>query len=312
MKFISYFFLAIFLYAEDVYALMPNTICHTVCQNFHSQNHSIQVIQKGEICAQVGGYHFYYRTLGHGTPTVIFSSGTGFPADGWYDSGIAIKMAKKVQVFTYDRIFTFNSCPNPNNYMPVTAQDIVNHLRKLLKHENIRPPYILVGHSMGGLYMLLYAREYPNEVAGIVLMDAASDAGPTPLPEKAIPLLKRSGNPQNPEPQNPLYYEMIGQLPSYIQIKYAPPLSKNIPLIVMYATKHCLPLAWTKTPMCMTEQQEKNHKQGQIEMYKMSNVHKLIQIDGDHMSFFTENKNPIVIEALNSILAMSEGKKYSK
>lgn len=54
----------------------------------------------------------------------------------------------------------------------------------------------------------------------------------------------------------------------------------------------------------MTLQQEENHKKGQIEMYNMSDVHKLIQVDGDHMSFFTKEKNPIVIDALNSIFTM--------
>ena len=145
-------------------------------------------------------------------------------------------------------------------------------------------------------------------------MDATSDAGPTPLPKEAIAVLKRLGNPQNPMPENPLYYEMIGQLPSYMQIKNAPPLSRNIPLIVMYATKHCLPISWTKKLMCMTPQQEEGHKKGQIEMYNMSNVHKLIQVNGDHMSFFTKDKNPIVIDALNSILTMANEriKNYSK
>ncbi len=288
----------------NAYALMPEVTCQTVCAKSLSQNRGNKVIPLGGACTQVDKYHFYYRSLGHGTPTMIFSSGTGFPTDGWYESEIATKMAKKTRVFAYDRIFTFNSCPNPNNYMPVTAQDVVSQLRELLKHNNIKPPYILVGHSIGGLYMLLYAREFPNEVAGIVLMDATGETGPTPLPQEAISVLKRLGNPQNPTPENPLYYEMIGQLPSYIQIKNAPPLSRNIPLIVMYATKHCLPLAWTKKPMCMTLQQEENHKKGQIEMYNMSDVHKLIQVDGDHMSFFTKEKNPIVIDALNSIFTM--------
>jgi hypothetical protein len=50
----------------------------------------------------------------------------------------------------------------------------------------------------------------------------------------------------------------------------------------MYATKHCLPISWTKKLMCMTPQQEEDHKKGQIEMYNMSNFHKLIQVNGDH------------------------------
>lgn len=304
---IKYFLLsALSVSVVNVYALMPKVICHSVCPATPIQYRSNQPMPIGATCAQEGAYRFYYRTLGKGFPTIIFSSGTGFPADGWYESGIASKMAGKAHVFTYDRALTFNSCPNPNNYMPLTAQDVVDHLRQLLKHENIKPPYILVGHSMGGLYMLLYTREFPKEVAGLVLMDATSDLGPTPLPIKAMKILTQLGNPQNPVPEDPLYNEIIGQLPSYIQIKNAPPLIKDIPLVVMYATKHCLPIAWTKKLMCMTTQQEENHKKGQMKMYNMSNIHKLIQVDGDHMSFFTKEKNSIVIDALNSILYMSQ------
>ena len=73
----------------------------------------------------VGKYKIYYRTLGKGSPTIIFSSGTGFPADEWFNSHIAPALAKKVKVVAYDRVFTFNSCPNPNDYIcPFEAEVI--------------------------------------------------------------------------------------------------------------------------------------------------------------------------------------------
>ena len=98
--------------------------------------------------------------------------------------------------------------------------------------------------------MLQYARHYSQEITGILLLDASSDAGPTPLPKAAIPILKKLGNPQKPDPDNFLYDEMIGQLPSYIQAQQAPSLPKNIPVIVLSASRHCLPLAWTKKNRC--------------------------------------------------------------
>lgn len=297
------------------YADMPRVSCESQCPNAPIQFKNNQPMPFGAHCTQLKQNNMYYRMMGKGKPTIIFSSGTGFPSEGWYEAGIANAIAKKVRVFTYDRIYTFNSCPNSNNYMPITAEDVVMQLRELLKQENIQPPYILVGHSMGGLYMQLYARKFPHEVAGLILMDASSDAGPTPMPIAAVKMLQSLGNPQNPTPENPLYNEMIGQLPSYLQMKSAPPLPKDMPLIVMYATKHCLPKVWTKeVSMCMSKSQEAAHESRQLEMYNMSQIHKLIRIDGSHNSFFEQAKNPLVMDALNSMLQMSQPrvKKLSK
>lgn len=284
------------------YADFPKSFCSSTCPNTPAKYQSKQSFPNGAICTYVGKNKIYFRTLGNGSPTIIFSSGTGFSADSWFDSKIAPALAKKVKVVTYDRVFTFNSCPNINDYMPITAQDVVNQLHELLKKENIKPPYILVGHSMGGLYMLLYAREFPKEVAGLLLMDATSAAGPTPLPKGSKVILRQLGNPQNPMPENPFYNEMIGQLPSYLQIKNAPPLQKKIPWIVMYSTEHCLPITWIKKKMCMTPTQEENYQKGQLEIAEMSGKYQVIRINGDHFVFFTKEESKTVIKALNSLL----------
>ena len=278
------------------YAALPTAPCHSVCGD---------KLAVGEHCVRVGQHRMYYRVLGQGKPTMIFASGTGFPAAGWYEANISKAMAQQTQVFTYDRRYTFNLCQNKNDYLPNTAQDVVNRLRRLLVQARIQPPYILVGQSFGGLYMLLFAREYPKEVAGLVLMDATSSDGPTPLPQAALPLLKKQGNPQNPTADQPLYNEEIGQLPSYLQLQQAPPLSRDMPLIVMYATKHCLPKSLTDGRlMCMTPQEEADHVRQQLEIYHMSDKHVLYKVDGLHMSFFDPAKHAIVIKALNQILRM--------
>jgi pimeloyl-ACP methyl ester carboxylesterase len=55
-----------------------------------------------------------------------------------------------------------------------SGQAIVGELRTLLKSQGLRPPYILIGHSAGGLYMQLFARHYPDEVAGLILVDSTN------------------------------------------------------------------------------------------------------------------------------------------
>lgn len=283
------------LYPFLACAEMPKPFCNTPC---FSKN---QKIKNGGECIQLDGKQIYIRKLGEGKATVIFSSGTGISADTWFDSGIAEKIAKDANVLAYDRVYTFNSCHNENDFIPVTANDVTEDLHKLITELKLPPPYILVGHSMGGLYMMHYARHYPKDIAGIVLLDATSDEGPTPLPKAALPILKKLGNPQNPDPNNFLYNEMIGQLPSYIQAKQSPPLPQNIPMIVLSATRHCLPLAWTKTPMCMTEAQELNHQRQQRIMAKMSSNSQFLLISGDHNVFFTKG-NGVVIEAIKKFV----------
>ena len=301
----SIFLLLSLFYVNNAIAILPVAACHSICSAANHNN-----LPPGSVCAHLNDQLIYYRLSGSGKVTFIFSSGTGYPTAQWYQSKIAPAAAKISRVFTYDRLYTFNSCPNKNNYMPNTALNVAHRLHRLLKQQHINPPYILVGHSFGGLYMLLYARLYPNQVAGLLLMDPTSSEGPTPLPKASLPVLRRLGNPQNPVPENPLYNELIGQLPSYVQMDKAQPLLRKIPLIVMYATKHCLPPQMVKSqgPFCMTKQEEHNHVLEEKKIYNMSNIHKFIRVDGLHDSFFSSEKHKQVLKALHSIYKMSQAR----
>src|SRR5579864_1531925 len=96
MKKLSLFLFSFVLVCSHGYADMPETSCHSVCAN---------TLPSGGECTMVGKYKIYYRTLGKGSPTIIFSSGTGFSADEWFNSQIAPVLAKKVKVVAYDRVF---------------------------------------------------------------------------------------------------------------------------------------------------------------------------------------------------------------
>jgi pimeloyl-ACP methyl ester carboxylesterase len=101
------------------------------------------------------------------TPAVIFESGIGSYKETWNKVFPAI--ATTNAVFAYDRpgVGRSTSTSRPRN-----GATIVEDLRVLLKSRNMSPPYILIGHSAGGLYMQLFARRYPSEVAGLVLVDS--------------------------------------------------------------------------------------------------------------------------------------------
>jgi len=68
---------------------------------------------------------------------------------------------------------------------PLTAEGVANRLKTMLRKAGLKPPYILVGHSDGGLFVQMFARLYPNQTAAVVLVDSASQDhtlnAPTPL-----------------------------------------------------------------------------------------------------------------------------------
>lgn len=101
------------------------------------------------------------------TPTVVFENGLGGKFDWW--AKIYPEIAKTHASFAYNRPGYGKS----SNFEGIhDGSNSVEMLREILKAKNILPPYILVGHSLGGLYFQLWIRKYPEEVAGLVLVDS--------------------------------------------------------------------------------------------------------------------------------------------
>jgi pimeloyl-ACP methyl ester carboxylesterase len=135
----------------------------------------------------IGGRRLYLACKGSGTPTVILEAGAGNNGDIW--SLVEPEAAGKIWVFDgiagFTRVCAYHrpgtiagsersrSDPAP---MPRSAGDIVADLRTLLAAAGVRPPYVLVGHSFGGLVVRLFASIVPPDVVvGLVLVDAAQE-----------------------------------------------------------------------------------------------------------------------------------------
>ncbi|MBO3462732.1 alpha/beta hydrolase [Aetokthonos hydrillicola Thurmond2011] len=122
----------------------------------------------------VGGYKLHIYCSGERTddrsPTVVMDFGLAGWSLTW--SLVQPEVAKFARVCTYDRAGYAWSDPAPT---PRTIQQIVLELHTLLTNAGIESPYILVGHSFSGLTARLFANQYPNEVAGIVLVDAINE-----------------------------------------------------------------------------------------------------------------------------------------
>lgn len=112
---------------------------------------------------------------GHG-PTIVFVSGLGDPDTVW-DSVLA-HLPDSCSTFTYDRAGCGDSqpLPGPDAAAPRPASWAANQLRQLLLAAQVAKPWVLVGHSIGGLVIEAFAYQWPADVAGLVLVDASDPA----------------------------------------------------------------------------------------------------------------------------------------
>jgi len=115
-----------------------------------------------------GGFKMHIHCTGEGSPTVILVSGLDDFSVMW--SSVQPEIAKVARVCSYDRAGLGWSEASPS---PRTSANMVKELHTLLVNANVEGPYVLVGHSFGGALARLYVHTYPDEVVGLVLVDAA-------------------------------------------------------------------------------------------------------------------------------------------
>jgi pimeloyl-ACP methyl ester carboxylesterase len=107
------------------------------------------------------------RVEGEGSPAVVLEIGLGGPLEVW--DLVQPEVARFTKVFAYDRIGAVDAKPM------LTGVEIAHELRTALRNAGVEPPYILVGQSFGGVYNRIFASLYPNEVAGMVLLDPTQE-----------------------------------------------------------------------------------------------------------------------------------------
>jgi pimeloyl-ACP methyl ester carboxylesterase len=116
----------------------------------------------------IGGRRINLHCAGAGGPTVILMAGIFSWSVVWYKTQPVI--AQKTRVCAFDRASYGFSDPPPQ---PQILSEVVEDLHKALKAASIPGPYVLVGHSLGGLEARIYAQRWPEEVAGMVLVDTS-------------------------------------------------------------------------------------------------------------------------------------------
>jgi pimeloyl-ACP methyl ester carboxylesterase len=118
----------------------------------------------------VGEGRLHIRCEGTGSPAVVLEAGSTDCSLSW--ALVSPNVSTFTRVCAYDRQGYGWSDPAPG---PITAHNVTGKLHTLLARADIPPPYVIVGHSLGGEYVREYAREYPGEVSGIVLVDPGSE-----------------------------------------------------------------------------------------------------------------------------------------
>lgn len=133
----------------------------------------------------LGTHRLHVLEAGRGSPTILLEAGLMSTVLSWND--LQRELAQSYQVVSYDRAGLGWSDSGP---MPRTAERIVDELHSLLERAAIPPPYVLVGHSFGGLTMPLFARRYPEQTAGMVLVDPVVSAEWNPPSEHDRKLMR--------------------------------------------------------------------------------------------------------------------------
>ena len=232
----------------------------THCPNIESDS--------GE-CLRVNQHSIYVEQHRGKGPSVVFESGRGDTHSSW-DKVVPI-VAKFASTVTYDRPGLGFSQPDGE---PATAEAIASNLKSMLVRAQVKPPYLLVGHSDGGLFVQMLARRYPKLVSAVILVDSASEYQTiTSLP------LKKS---------NPHYQEIKGESDAFEvtkrELRHAPAFPA-VPLIVLTATWHFSPdpnftskLLYRGKPHVMTE-----HENQQI-WYRLQN--KMVGLSPNSMHWY--------------------------
>ncbi|EQC1082636.1 alpha/beta fold hydrolase [Enterobacter roggenkampii] len=213
---------------------------------------------------------------GVGSINVVFESGMGDGEESWKE--VAVFLSQCVTVITYERGET-----QLKKIKKIHANDVAKNLYVLLRNKKIPPPYIMVGHSLGGLYTQAFTRNYPDLVSGLILIDATSPLEPHGL-FKGKAMIKAGSY---------VSLENDGIDESISVMNSGPPMP-NIPLIVIAANDH------HDTIKNESIWQDIQHKTAML-----SDKGKYISIDSEH---YIQKAHPeIVIKSILDMISESGG-----
>jgi pimeloyl-ACP methyl ester carboxylesterase len=143
--------------------------CHSTAPKVANTAGSRTIVTDGMV--DIGGLSLHIHCIGEGSPLVVMDAGLGSDGSVWKD--VQLEVARSTRACVYDRAgMGYSSGPAPT---PHTNRQMARELHELLTRSGLDGPYVLVGHSMGGLNVRLFESEHPDQVTGMVLVDSMVD-----------------------------------------------------------------------------------------------------------------------------------------
>ena len=204
--------------------------------------------------AALAGGPLEYVKAGDGAPAVVLVGGVGMPIESW--ALVLPELAQRSTVLAYNgRGFGASGAPQ----RPQTGAVVVDELRELLACAGIAPPYVLVGHGIGGLQVNLFARGFPHEVAGVVLLEATHPSDD--IDDRRLRFLPKALVPKGAKGKH--RYDAIHLMAeTATEIEQAGPFP-DVPLTVVSGGK-------TRPRLTTAPEQVRRHGARQLELVKLS------------------------------------------
>lgn len=241
-----------------------------------------QCLFSQERYANIEGQKFRIQEYGVGDVTVIFESGMSDSLEAW--GSIPNKISSFSRVFIYDRADIGKSDLSRQER---TIPNMVSELKSILDHEKIRPPYILVGHSLGGYITRYFSSQYAEDVLGLLLLDPSPEAYWQSMSEKKLNEYIEGGTQWYRTKHAPKYSkEWFSFIPNMVYMKNLK-IPDNLPVILVSASES----GWYKY---------------QKEILKGLNNTKQIELKGGH--YIHRDHPDLIIQFIKKLV--SEDKKF--
>jgi pimeloyl-ACP methyl ester carboxylesterase len=270
---------------------------HTTPQRVDTRDHVAPAVVDGGRLVDVGGHRLYVTCAGSGSPAIVLEAGFGGSSADWRDT--QRDLARTTRTCAYDRAGLGSSVGRPGVH---DASDEVRDLQQLLFSARIPPPYVLAGHSYGGLLTRLYAHAHPRDVAGLVLVDAVGRNAA----ERQLAIWPKSVEPDaRKEAAQPVTNDVDVRSSEALDARVRS--LGDLPLIVIEAARHEQLFGPDKTPLWRAEARLWSRMQAELARLSSDHVHVLAR-RSDHFVQRIDGQPQVVTGALRAVVRAAREK----